>query len=114
MKGSVEIGPLTGLVDAIVDLTAGFTLDRYAWADGAHLTSLWSAADDNGLSHFTEHMLFRGTERYPDSLALNTAVEKGRANKLVQRAIDREIDAWETSCRLMFVVTITASHRSLR
>ena len=31
---------------------------------------------DNGLSHFTEHMLFRGTEKYPTSLALNTAVEK--------------------------------------
>jgi predicted Zn-dependent peptidase len=31
---------------------------------------------DNGLSHFTEHMLFRGTERYPSSLALNTAVER--------------------------------------
>jgi len=31
---------------------------------------------DNGLSHFTEHMLFRGTERYPDSLALNTAIER--------------------------------------
>lgn len=30
---------------------------------------------DNGLSHFVEHMLFRGTERYPTSLALNTAVE---------------------------------------
>jgi predicted Zn-dependent peptidase len=32
--------------------------------------------EDNGLSHFTEHMLFRGTERYPTSLALNTAVEQ--------------------------------------
>ncbi|HEU0035149.1 MAG TPA: pitrilysin family protein [Kofleriaceae bacterium] len=32
--------------------------------------------DDNGLSHFVEHMLFRGTERYPTSLALNTAVER--------------------------------------
>lgn len=32
--------------------------------------------EDNGLSHFVEHMLFRGTERYPTSLALNTAVEK--------------------------------------
>lgn len=31
---------------------------------------------DNGLSHFVEHMMFRGTERYPDSLALNTAVER--------------------------------------
>ena len=45
---------------------------------------------------------------------LNTAVEKGRADKLVQRVIDREIDAWEMSCRIMFVITITASHRSLR
>jgi predicted Zn-dependent peptidase len=33
-------------------------------------------AKDNGLSHFVEHMLFRGTERYPSSLALNTAVER--------------------------------------
>jgi predicted Zn-dependent peptidase len=30
----------------------------------------------NGLSHFTEHMLFRGTERFPTSLALNTAIER--------------------------------------
>src|SRR5687768_1194447 len=31
---------------------------------------------DNGLSHFVEHMLFRGTERHPTSLALNTAIER--------------------------------------
>ena len=31
---------------------------------------------DNGLSHFVEHMLFRGTERYASSLALNTAIER--------------------------------------
>lgn len=31
---------------------------------------------DNGLSHFVEHMLFRGTERYATSLELNTAVER--------------------------------------
>ena len=30
---------------------------------------------DSGLSHFVEHMLFRGTARYPTSLALNTAIE---------------------------------------
>ena len=36
----------------------------------------FEAPDDNGLSHFTEHMLFRGTERYPSSLALNTAIER--------------------------------------
>jgi predicted Zn-dependent peptidase len=30
---------------------------------------------DNGLSHFLEHMLFRGTAAYPSSLAINMAVE---------------------------------------
>lgn len=45
---------------------------------------------------------------------LNTAVEKGRAEKLVQRASGREIDTWEMSCRIMFVVTITASQRRSR
>ncbi|HMG52898.1 MAG TPA: pitrilysin family protein [Kofleriaceae bacterium] len=53
--------------------------------------------EDNGLSHFTEHMLFRGTERYPTSLALNTAVERlgstlhaetGRDYTLCQLALD--------------------------
>ena len=36
----------------------------------------FESPEDNGLSHFVEHMLFRGTERYPTSLALNTAVER--------------------------------------
>ncbi|HUJ59505.1 MAG TPA: pitrilysin family protein, partial [Kofleriaceae bacterium] len=36
----------------------------------------FETAADNGLSHFVEHMLFRGTERYPTSLELNTAVER--------------------------------------
>src|SRR5687768_11858719 len=35
----------------------------------------FEAPADNGLSHFLEHMLFRGTERHPSSLALNTAIE---------------------------------------
>lgn len=38
--------------------------------------SRFEGPDDNGLSHFVEHMLFRGTERYPTSLALNTAIER--------------------------------------
>ncbi len=36
----------------------------------------FESPEDNGLSHFVEHMLFRGTERYPTSLALNTAIER--------------------------------------
>jgi len=59
--------------------------------------------DDNGLSHFVEHMLYRGTERYPTSLALNTAVERlgstlhaetGRHDSLFQLALEpANIDA---------------------
>ena len=57
-------------------------------------------SEDNGLSHFTEHMLFRGTERYPTSLALNTAVERlgstlhaetGRDYTLFQLALEPEL-----------------------
>ena len=29
----------------------------------------------NGLSHFVEHMLFRGSARFPDSYTLNRAIE---------------------------------------
>src|SRR5688500_4844397 len=36
----------------------------------------FESPDDNGLSHFVEHMLFRRTEKYATSLALNTAVER--------------------------------------
>jgi len=59
----------------------------------------FEAPADNGLSHFTEHMLFRGTERYPTSLALNTAVERlgstlhaetGRDYTLFQLALEPE------------------------
>ncbi|MBK9071706.1 MAG: insulinase family protein [Myxococcales bacterium] len=38
--------------------------------------SRFETAHENGLSHFVEHMLFRGTERYASSLLLNTAVER--------------------------------------
>jgi predicted Zn-dependent peptidase len=57
----------------------------------------FEAPEVNGLSHFVEHMLFRGTERYPTSLALNTAVERlgstlhaetGRDYSLFQLALE--------------------------
>jgi predicted Zn-dependent peptidase len=57
----------------------------------------FETVEDNGLSHFVEHMLFRGTERYPTSLALNTAVEElgstlhaetGRDYSLFQLALE--------------------------
>ncbi|MSP16354.1 MAG: insulinase family protein [Myxococcales bacterium] len=42
----------------------------------AKVGSRYESPRDNGLSHFLEHMLFRGTERHPTSLALNFAIEE--------------------------------------
>ena len=41
----------------------------------AKVGSRYESARDNGLSHFLEHMLFRGTERLPDAYRLNHAIE---------------------------------------
>jgi predicted Zn-dependent peptidase len=41
----------------------------------ARVGSRYETPADNGLSHFLEHMLFRGTERLPDAYALNHAIE---------------------------------------
>ncbi len=37
--------------------------------------SLYESERDNGLSHLVEHMVFRGSERYPTPLELNFAIE---------------------------------------
>src|SRR5689334_18201877 len=41
----------------------------------ARVGSRYESPADNGLSHFLEHMLFRGTERLPDAFLLNHAIE---------------------------------------
>ena len=41
----------------------------------ARVGSRHEKPDDNGLSHFLEHMFFRGCDGYPDSTALNAAME---------------------------------------
>src|SRR6476619_2097544 len=41
----------------------------------AKVGSRYESVDDNGLSHFLEHMLFRGTERLPDAYQINHAIE---------------------------------------
>src|SRR5262245_52181323 len=38
--------------------------------------SRYERPETNGLSHFVEHMLFRGSSRFPDSFALNLAIEE--------------------------------------
>ncbi|HKA89219.1 MAG TPA: pitrilysin family protein [Haliangiales bacterium] len=41
----------------------------------AKVGSRYESPQDNGLSHFLEHMLFRGSEGHPSSFALNLAIE---------------------------------------
>ena len=42
----------------------------------AKVGSRYEPPTDNGLSHFLEHMLFRGTRKFPSSYALNLAIEE--------------------------------------
>jgi predicted Zn-dependent peptidase len=42
----------------------------------AKVGSRYERPRDNGLSHFLEHMLFRGTKKHPSSYALNWAIEE--------------------------------------
>ena len=42
----------------------------------AKVGSRFETPRDNGLSHFLEHMLFRGTKRLPDAYQINRAIEE--------------------------------------
>src|SRR5262249_34372639 len=42
----------------------------------ARVGSRYETPKTNGLSHFLEHMLFRGSKSHPNSLALNYAIEE--------------------------------------
>jgi predicted Zn-dependent peptidase len=66
----------------------------------AKVGSRYETPADNGLSHFLEHMLFRGSGRYPSSYALNYAIEElggtlyaetGRDYSLYQISLDPEL-----------------------
>jgi predicted Zn-dependent peptidase len=66
----------------------------------AKVGSRYEEPADNGLSHFLEHMLFRGTEKHPSSYALNFAIEElggtlyaetGRDYSLYQISLDPDL-----------------------
>jgi hypothetical protein len=60
-----------------------------------------------------EAKLFRlamaGTFRRQQALDwLNIAIDDGRAELEAQHALEGEIEAWDLSCRIMFMVMVTA------
>jgi predicted Zn-dependent peptidase len=59
--------PAPGLHSAMIAL--------YVRAGSRHET-----ASRNGVSHFLEHLFFRGSEGYPDTVAMNAAVESAGGN----------------------------------
>ena len=46
-------------------------------------------------------------EREPALDWLNTVIDEGRAELEAQHALDREVEAWDMSCRIAFMVAIT-------
>ena len=93
---------------------------RVSKTNGATLTARLERARQSGYAdggREAKLMLLALGKGFEQSQAigwLNTAIEEGRADLLAQRAIDSEIDAWDMSCRIMFLVTISASQHSRR
>ncbi|MFO0744873.1 MAG: pitrilysin family protein [Myxococcota bacterium] len=70
-----------------------------------HLTSIilfvrvgsrFETASENGLSHLLEHVLFRGCEAYPDTYALNSAIETIGTG--LDAATSRDFTTFEATC----------------
>lgn len=59
--------------------------------------SRYETAERNGLSHLLEHVLFRGCEAWPDTFALNTAIERVASG--IDAATSRDFTTFEASCR---------------
>ena len=61
--------------------------------------SRYERAEDQGLSHFLEHMLFRGTEAHPSAHAMNLAIDFTRKRKRRETSgFDENIAARDEDC----------------
>ena len=56
--------------------------------------SRYEAAEDSGISHFVEHMLFKGSERYPSARSISETIEG--VGGIIDAATDRESTAFWT------------------
>jgi len=54
----------------------------------ARVGARYETPQTSGLSHFTEHMLFRGTRRHPDAFQLSDAIERAGGTLYAETGID--------------------------
>ncbi|HST88111.1 MAG TPA: pitrilysin family protein, partial [Ktedonobacterales bacterium] len=54
--------------------------------------SRYEAADESGVSHFIEHMLFKGSERYPTAQAISETIEG--VGGVLDAATDKELTVY--------------------
>ncbi|MGH2669655.1 MAG: M16 family metallopeptidase, partial [bacterium] len=54
----------------------------------ARVGARYETPSSSGLSHFTEHMLFRGTRRHPDAFQLSDAIERAGGTLYAETGID--------------------------
>jgi hypothetical protein len=105
--------------------------DRYALlrraeghADEAALLSVWAdtrstAAGAQRCRGALEAMLFRVSRsgKAPDYYQalewLQAVVDEGRSELETQRAFERELEAWEMSCRIAFMIRLADWHASM-
>ena len=63
--------------------------------------------DRNGVSHFLEHLFFRGSEGYPEGRAMNALVEDCGGSPASRCSLARSM---ETSCALFLSMRTTVSN----
>lgn len=66
-------------------------LHRVHVALWARVGSRFEARDDNGISHFLEHMIYRGTQRVPSAHAVNLAFERLGGSLFASTQVDHGI-----------------------
>ena len=66
-------------------------LHRASVALWARVGSRFESRDDNGISHFLEHMIYRGTRRVPSAHAVNLAFEQRGGSLYASTQVDHGI-----------------------
>jgi predicted Zn-dependent peptidase len=86
----------------------------------ARVGSRFEAAADNGISHFLEHMIYRGTRRVPSAHAVNLAFERLGGSLFASTQVDHGIysltlppDSLDEACSLFGEVLTEPAFRDI-